>query len=90
MYRIQKQSITIKSKKMATTKFKTGAGSNWDTSKPVRTSMFVPNKELDYFPICRLTGKFEDHPQPDGTIDSMVEVETQYDNPVMIWEQFVS
>ena len=69
---------------------KTGSGSNWDVNKPVRTSVwFVPNKELGYNPVCKLTGKFEDHPQPGGTIDSMLEITDGMDSE-MIWEQFIS
>jgi hypothetical protein len=69
---------------------KTGSGSIWDFNKSVRSSIFKVCKELGYYPVCRLTGKFNDHKNYKGEIWSEIEVLDQYGEGGFINEQFVS
>ena len=67
--------------------FRTGAGSIWDLSKPIRTSMPISHDSAKG--VGLLTGKFEDVPDGDGTIISLVEVEHDFGKD-FIFESFIS
>ena len=69
----------------------TGDGIRLDTAKACRSSLpnFRPNKELGYYPIIRLTGKFQDHKDGNGEVWSEVEAFDQYGEGGFINTQFI-
>lgn len=68
------------------TNFKTSTGSNWDTSKPIRTSMPISSEYGRG--TGTLTGKWEEH-ELGGDKECMVEVSHDF-GVDMIFEQFIS